>query len=540
MKKSLALVLVVLLLSLSLGSVKAAQLYWGESLGGVGWFTFNDAIVLEDGSIVAVGSAGMERDNHDLLVVKFSPSGLVEWAETLGGPRDDYAKAVTVGPNGDLIVVGATKSFGAGNYDVWVVRLRPDGRVIWERTYGGQSDDRAMGVTIDNDGKIIVVGGTTSFGSGPGKSSDLLVMKLSGLGDVIWSRTYGRVKWDWGTSVVTDPKGYIYVGGTYWLGTVDYDILGRGGNGLILKLDPNGNLVWDRSIGDYGNDWIAEIKLLGKDVLFVGATKSFGAGDYDVWIGKLNESGNLEWVRTYGGIGKDVGTSLVLAGSRLIVGAYTDSSPNHRATDAWVLSLTDDGRLEWAETLGGPRDDYILGMVGYPVVAVGATSSFGTGQLSAWILKLPENGAIPTLHIKDPGFAEEEFKGMTYEVKPPVTSPTLELGKAEVKVESTGAPPKRLSPKVSFQFYPGKPPSIKETSTSSTSTTTQTTQTKTQSQTSSASTSTTSTASQTTHTTSSLSHTGHATTTPSPKKEKGGICGPGFVVLLALLAARRR
>jgi len=530
--------------------------YWVESLGNVGWLAFHDVIQLDDGSIVAVGSIGEDRGNNDALVVKFSPYGTVEWAKVFGGPDNDYATSVTVGPNGDLIVVGATKSFGVGSYDVWVIRLYPDGKVRWQRAYGGAYDDRAMAVTVDNDGKIIVVGGTTSFGSLPGESADLWVLKLSGTGDVIWSKVYGRTKWDWGNSVVTDSQDDIYIGGVYWLtASSPYEPLGKGGDGWIVKLDPNGNVVWDKTIGDVGDDWISKISLLGNDIMFVGGTQSFGAGDYDVWIGRLNASGDIMWVRTYGGAKEDVGTALSVFNPYCgFIAGYTYSSTESGTAKAWLMSFSpSNGELKWAKTYGGPGDDFAFGIWGSPtnIIAVGATSSFGDAQLSAWIIKLSTSGTVFTTSINDTNFVVKDFKGWTYQIQPPIASPVIDPISVTPKVTDTPATPKEVYLKPRVQYYHGTPPETTTTTTTTTSSS-PTTTTSTPSQTSTTTTVTTTTTTTITQTSTTTS-TSSVTSTPLPPTSTstssssgssggGGICGPGLIVLLGVgvLVARRR
>ncbi|WP_457752170.1 hypothetical protein [Thermococcus sp.] len=532
--------------------------YWVENIGNVGWLAFHDVIQLDDGSIVAVGSIAQERGNNDAIVVKFSPYGTIEWAKVFGGPDDDYATGVTVGPNGDLIVVGATKSFGTGGYDVWVIRLYPDGKVRWQRAYGGAYDDRAMAVTVDNDGKIIVVGGTTSFGSAPGESADLWVLKLSGTGDVIWSKVYGRSKWDWGNSVVTDSHDDIYIGGVYWLSTSSpYDPLGKGGDGWIVKLDPNGNVVWDKTIGDVGDDWISKINLLGNDILFVGGTQSFGAGGYDVWVGRLNASGDIMWVRTYGGDREDVGTGLSVFNPYCgFIAGYTYSSQDSGSAKAWLISFSPStGELKWAKTYGGPGDDFAFSLWGSPanIIAVGATSSFGKAQVSAWILKLSTSGTVFTSGINDTNFVVKDFKGWTYQIQPPMESPVINPISVTPKVTDTPATPREVYVKLGVQYYYGPAPPTTTTTTTTTSTTSTTTSTPSQTSTTTTVTSTTTTT--ITQTSTSTSTASPTFTSPSPTLTStltstsstsssggGGICGPGLMVLLGVvvLVFRRR
>ena len=553
------LLLVSLLLFSTAGFLGVAadesQAYWIESLGDSGWLRLNTATLLDDGSIIAVGWIAREKYNGDLMVIKFSPYGTVEWAKVYGGPGDDYPTGVTIGPNGDIIVVGTTSSYGSGSYDVWVLRLYPDGKIRWQKTYGGPGDDRAMDVAIDHAGKIVVVGGTTSYGANPGESSDLWVLKLSGTGDVVWSRTYGRTKWDWGDSVAVDGSNNIYVGGVYWLGvSAPYSHFGDGGSGWILKLDTNGNVVWNRMLGGVDNEWVSGIALLDGDVIFVGSTKSFGAGDYDLWVGRLDSDGNLKWVKSYGGTSRDVGTSLLVLNQYcgFLVG-YTYSAQEVTGSKAWILRFSPgSGEVDWQRVYGGEGDDHAFGIAGSPdgIVVLGASSSFGKAQRSAWILKLQTSGTVFKEGVKDSDLVYQSFKAWSYSPNPTIAAPSIEPSEVEPVVKESSTAPKDVSLPVSVQYYYGALPPTTTTTTSSTttSTTSTTTTTSTTSTTTTVTTTTTTTVTQTS-TTSSPSTTSTAPTTTSTTSSSsssssggGGICGPGLMVLLGVgvLAARRR
>ncbi|GAB6135205.1 CGP-CTERM sorting domain-containing protein [Thermococcus prieurii] len=141
---------------------------------------------------------------------------------------DTCINALTIAPNGDIIVAGETDSFGAGATDAWVLRLDANGNVIWQKTYGGSSWDYANAVAITENGDIIVAGKTDSFGAGEG---DVWVLRLDANGNVIWQKTYGGKyggKYDdWAKAVAIAPNGDIIVAGT-----------------RLLRLSPRGELKW--------------------------------------------------------------------------------------------------------------------------------------------------------------------------------------------------------------------------------------------------------------------------------------------------------
>ena len=183
MRKALILVAILLLALLPMVRAESSGLWWAKSYGGSGDDGITDVKVLPDGSIIAVGytysfSAGW----YDALVMKLNPDGSVAWAKTYGGSEKDNAWSVAIAPNGDIIVAGYTGSFGAGGWDFWVLRLDANGNVKWQKTYGGSSRDWADAVAIADNGDIIVAGhyGVDLLGS----YSDFWVLRLDANGNV--------------------------------------------------------------------------------------------------------------------------------------------------------------------------------------------------------------------------------------------------------------------------------------------------------------------------------------------------------------------
>ncbi|HHT9118139.1 MAG TPA: hypothetical protein ACFYD1_05875, partial [Candidatus Hypogeohydataceae bacterium YC38] len=110
------------------------------------------------------------------------------WAAIYGGANEERAYSIQQTSNGGYIVAGWTRSFGAGEADAWVLKLKADGTVEWQKTYGGVKDDMAYSIQQTSDGGYIVAGGTKSFGAG---EADAWVLKLRADGTVEWQKTCG-------------------------------------------------------------------------------------------------------------------------------------------------------------------------------------------------------------------------------------------------------------------------------------------------------------------------------------------------------------
>ncbi|MCW4053150.1 MAG: hypothetical protein NWE78_08090, partial [Candidatus Bathyarchaeota archaeon] len=227
--------------------------------------------------------------------------------------------------------------FTGGSY-FWLVKTDASGSHMWNQTYGGPSNDRAHSVIQTVDGGYALAGFTNSFGAG---DFDFWLVKTDASGNYEWSQTYGKPSIDRAHSVIQ---------------TVD---------------------------GGYA---------------IVGYTWSFGAGNYDFWLVKMDSAGTHQWNQTYGGEGDDVGYSLVQTddGGYTLTG-YT-SSLGAGGNDFWLVKTDASGSHEWNQTYGGPNYDEAYCMVqtvdgGYALAGYFTPLVFGPTDF--WFVKTDQYGVIP-------------------------------------------------------------------------------------------------------------------------------------------------
>ncbi len=382
--------------------------YWVRSYGG----TWNDTITATafapNGDLIAVGYTGSAgAGGYDAFVMRLSPNGNLIWAKTYGGTKNDYAYSVAVAPNGDIIVVGKTYSSGAGRSDAWVLKLDPDGNVIWQKTYGGGDYDWASGVAVTVNGSIVVVGCTASYGAGTshwwgGHITDfnLWVFELDPDGNIIWQESYGTGGGggEWANCVTIAPGGDIVVVGAYDMQFNQTADSWYGGDAWVIRLAPNGKTVWQKTYGGDGTDEASAVTVTPNgDIVVAGYTDSFGAGDYDAWVLKLDPYGNVIWQKTYGGIYSDYADTVSMApNDDIVVAGYTYSFGSG-GDDTWVFKLDPEGNIVWQSTYGGSSWDWANSMTVDPngnVIIAGVTWSFGAGNEDAWVLSLPPTGNL--------------------------------------------------------------------------------------------------------------------------------------------------
>ncbi len=210
------------------------NIIWAKTYGGTfGEYARSVQQTSDGGYIVAGFTSSFGAGNGDIFLIKTDANGNIQWSKTYGGASFDSATSVQQTSDGGYIVAGYTQSFGAGNGDIFLIKTDANGNIIWAKTYGGASYDLATSVQQTSDGGYIVAGSTESFGAG---SWDIFLIKTDANGNIQWAKTYGGIYRDSATSVQqTSDGGYIVAGYT--------DSFGAGGRDIFLiKTDANGNI----------------------------------------------------------------------------------------------------------------------------------------------------------------------------------------------------------------------------------------------------------------------------------------------------------
>jgi hypothetical protein len=313
---------------------------WIRTFGGSGEDSIYAPVqqTSDEGYILAGSTYSFGAGASDLWVVKLNSKGEIDWQKVYGGISYDIAYSIRQTNDGGYIVAGETASFGAGNYDCWILKLSQTGTIEWQKTYGGSGEDYAFSIEQTTDGGYIAVGVTSSFGAG---AEDAWVLKLDSDGNIQWQQTYGGSSKDyaWFIQQASDG-GYIIGGETYSFGDAS-------DNGWILKLSSSGDIEWERIYGGSDQDWFSTVQQTSDGGYAVcGSSSSFGAGSSDGWVLKLASNGDIEWQRTYGGSSADAARSVEkTSDGGYIVGATT-SSFGAGDSDYFILKLFSDGDID--------------------------------------------------------------------------------------------------------------------------------------------------------------------------------------------------
>ena len=316
------------------GNVYTTGYFWGTMDFDPGAGTFN------------LTSAG----NSDIFVQKLDASGNFVWAGRIGGLADENGNAIALDASGNIYITGMISTMAdmdpgtstvnaitsSGSYDAFVEKLSGSGAFVWAKLMGGSGSDEGFGITIDASGNIYSTGDFTSSGDfNPGSGtttlssaggSDIYVQKLDNTGAFVWAKSFGGAGSDRGNSIAVDGSGNVITTGYFE---------------VICDFDPG----------------------LGVSNLTTNGLK-------DVFINKLDATGNFSWVKQMGGAADDIGNSVVVDASGNVYstgefsaivdfdpGAGTTSFTSAGLKDIYVSKLDIIGNFGWAKQMGAGSDD---------------------------------------------------------------------------------------------------------------------------------------------------------------------------------------
>ena len=363
---------------------------WNRTWGG-GDSDFAQGVATDSsGNIFLAGyTESFGAGGRDMILVKYDGNGVQQWNRTWGGGDSDSGWGVVTDSLGNTYLAGHTWNFGAGYYDMVLVKYDGNGLQQWNYTWGGNKSDYCYGVAVDSSGNIILAGSTSSFGAG---SSDMVLVKHDENGVLQWNRTWGGGEIDDAYGVTVDSSGNIYLaGGTYSFGAGEYDM-------VLVKYDGNGVQQWNRTWGGTSDDNGYGVAVdSSSNIYLAGRTYSFGSGSSDMVLVKYDGNGVQQWNRTWGGDSIDRGNEVAVDSlGNIFLAGYT-SSFVAGISDMVLVKYDGIGVQQWNYTWGGDSWDHGFGMVvdsSGNIYLAGGTYSFGVGSSDMVLVKLVDNDSL--------------------------------------------------------------------------------------------------------------------------------------------------
>ncbi len=338
-----------------------------------------------------------------------------EWVQSFGGTSNDLGNSIAVDASGNVYTTGyfsGTVDFdpgagtanlsSVGQFDVFVQKLDASGNYQWARSFGSSLNDVGQSVAVDASGNVYTTGrfrGTVDFDPGAGTANftsagqdDIFVQKLDASGNYLWAKRFGGSSGENGNFITLDALGHVYTTGAFQ-GTVDFDpgvatftltSIAGSFDGFVQKLDASGNFVWARSLGGNSDDDGRSIRVNASGDIYTtgifretvdfdpgaGTANLTSSGQEDIYVQKLDASGNFLWARSFGNASMDISSSIEVdaLGNVFITGFFrgtVDFDPNAGIAnltsagldDAFIQKLDATGNFIWARSFGGSGAD---------------------------------------------------------------------------------------------------------------------------------------------------------------------------------------
>jgi len=415
---------------------------WDRLVGGDDYDEMNGSTATADGNFV---SAGVQ--SGDGMLVKTSPQGTIIWKKIIGGGGFERLYTVVELSDGSLIAAGYSSTSANGDIadtnngrgDGLLVKFNSNGDKIWDKLIGGSDNDKFMSIIATKDGGFIAVGASRSSAdgeivdsnNGSGYTDDGYIVKFDAAGNIQWDNLFGSPEEDIFFDVIqSSDGGFIAVGsaldvsddgvGTNSGGEITDSPAMSGASphdGLLVKFDASGQMVWNNLFGSNGDDDFYGITatpdggfvVVGRTLALNGdITTGVVSGGYAALVARFNSSGVAQWNRAF-----TPGTETTLMdvaktrdGCFVVVG-FTILGDSDGENSGVLAKISGSGNVIGTSDYSGAGIDYFNGVVidlrGHIIVA-GKTTSSQSGDI-----KSISNGAQDGL-LAYYGFAPELFK----------------------------------------------------------------------------------------------------------------------------------
>lgn len=316
--------------------------------------------------------------------------GEVEWAFAYGAELSEGIKSVCFA-NHSYFMVGNSFSSGAGLSDIVLIRTDSLGQQQWSKTYGGQAMEHGYDVISASHGGLLICGYTTSSGAG---GKDMYIVKTDINGNVLWSKTYGGAGLDIARSIVETGDGHYLIFGY----TESYDV-GKG-DMYLIKTDTSGNVCWLKTYGGTNAEMGRKIRLAADgNYLLLGLTGSKGAGKSDYNLIKTDTSGNILWDKTYGNSNYQEAFDVIPTSDNGYVMVGHSDIHGSDLNQMYVVKTDGNGVKLWEKYYGSSYNYYdygrsVIELNDGKLVFCGNTKMRDTRKNDAWIVITDANGTL--------------------------------------------------------------------------------------------------------------------------------------------------
>lgn len=377
-----------------------------------------------------------------MITVSVAQPLTIQWQKCLGGTHDEAGYRIRQTSDGGYLTCGLAISndgnvFGnhSNQQDGWVVKLDGNGNLMWQRCYGGSDGETFYSLELTSEQGFIVAGTSTSLDGDlvsvyhPGGQDGIWVVDCDSVGGINWQKCFGGSGEEGANEIIqTSDGGYMVIGWTY---STDFDVVGLHDSIIsahyrdtwLLKLDSIGSIEWSKCYGGcWGEFGYSVVQTPDSGFVFVSSAESEngdvqgihgasnGRGYEDYWIVKINDVGDIQWQKCFGGSSIDTPNDIQVThdGGFILTGSSASSdfdvSGHHNVADVWVLKLDSVGTIQWQKCLGGSDAEFgkrIIQLIDGGYLTLNATASTDGDLISnppalvdVWLARLDSLGNI--------------------------------------------------------------------------------------------------------------------------------------------------
>lgn len=349
---------------------------WYRVWGGSGYDKCY-AIALDSSNNIYLGGTIEIFDNgtyYALCLVKYDNAGNYQWNNTING-ASYRGCALTIDSSDNIFLAGEIYSTASGNFDIILIKFDALGNYEWNITWDGGKDDCCYAIALDSLDNIYLAGV-----SGP-PNEDFCLVKYNNLGNYLWNRTWGGPYTDECWGIALDSSDNIYLAGdTLSFGAGGYDM-------CIVKYNNTGDIQWNKTWGDSDGQFCQAIVFDALENIYL-AGSDLNAESSDFCLVKFNNSGDFQWSRTWGGVSYDNCYSMLIDPSENLFLAGT------KDVKYYIAVCDTNGNLQWSKSLkiykGGIGSKIVRDVDGN--YYIGASVNIGTPSNSDFLL-------IKNLHL---------------------------------------------------------------------------------------------------------------------------------------------